>query len=113
MQKLDGASSYKVITGDQDLVALFEEKKLNWDEVDEKKLPENLKKMSQKEREAHLQKQITERRAVQSELDDLLKKRQTFVLAEKKRLAEAGKGDGFDAKVSEIIETQAARKGLR
>ncbi|MBG29735.1 MAG: hypothetical protein CMI31_07015 [Opitutae bacterium] len=113
MQKLDGASSYKVITGDQDLVALFEEKKLNWDEVDEKKLPENLKKMSQKEREAHLQKQITERRAVQSELDDLLKKRQTFVLAEKKRLAEAGKGDGFDAKVSEIIQTQAARKGLR
>ncbi|MFP6900451.1 MAG: vWA domain-containing protein, partial [Opitutales bacterium] len=97
--KLSGAFSYKVITGDQDLVALFEENKLKWSEVDEKKLPENLKKMSQKERETYLQKQISERRSVQTELDDLLKKRQTFVTAEKKRLAEAGKGDGFDAKV--------------
>lgn len=112
-QKLNGASSYKVITGDQDLVALFEENKLEWAKVDEKKLPEHLKKMSQKGREEYLQKQITERRAVQSELDDLLKKRQTFLLAEKKRLAEAGKGDGFDAKVGEIIQAQAARKGLR
>ena len=111
--KLSGASSYKVITGDQDLVALFEENKLNWAEVDEKKLPDNLKKMSQMEREAYLEKQIAERRAVQAELDDLLKKRQTFVTAEKKRLAEEGKGDGFDAKVGEIIQEQAARKGLR
>ncbi len=111
--KLSGAASYKVITGDQDLVALFEENKLKWADVDEKKLPENLKKMSQKERESYLKKQIAERRSVQTELDDLLKKRQAFVTAEKKRLAETGKGDGFDAKVSEMIHQQAARKGLR
>ncbi len=110
--RLSGASSYKVITGDQDLVALFEENKLKWSEVDEKKLPENLKKMSQKDREEYLQKQIEQRRSVQTELDDLLKKRQTFVIDEKKRLAEAGKGDGFDAKVSEMIHEQAARKGI-
>ena len=42
----------------------------------------------------------------------LAKKREAYIQAENKRLAEAGKGDGFDEKVAETIHHQAERKGI-
>jgi hypothetical protein len=46
---------------------------------------------------------VAKRKELQKKLDELLTKRRDFVTAEKKRLAETGKKDGFDEKVSEII----------
>ena len=69
----------------------------------EKKLSPKLKKMSGKERENYLKEQVEKRQELQKKLDDLLVKRRDYVSAEKEKLKKAGKGDGFDAKVSEII----------
>src|SRR5438094_962768 len=46
------------------------------------------------------------------EVQDLAKKRDAYIQAENKRLAEAGKGDGFDDKVAKTIHQQAERKGI-
>ena len=40
------------------------------------------------------------------------KKRDAYVEAENKRLADAGKGDGFDEKVAQTIREQAEKKGI-
>jgi len=74
-----------------------------YDEVQAEKLPEAVRKMSNEERKAHLEKQVAKRKELQKKLDELLTKRRDFVTEEKKRLAKSGKKDGFDEKVSEII----------
>jgi hypothetical protein len=69
--------------------------------------------MDKKEREVYFTKQIADRKKLQTELTGLLKKRSTFVIAKKVELKKAGKGDGFDEKVSSFIREQAAKKGFR
>jgi hypothetical protein len=49
---------------------------------------------------------------LQKEVQALAKTRESYIQAENKRLAEAGKGDGFDEKVAETIHQQAERKGI-
>jgi len=62
--------------------------------------------------EARIAKTRAERDSLQKEVQDLSRKRDAFIQAENKRLAEAGKGDGFDEKVAETIHQQAERKGI-
>jgi hypothetical protein len=52
------------------------------------------------------------RKEIQARLEKLLEERNTFIIAEKKRLAESGKGDSFDEEVSGTVREQAARKGI-
>jgi hypothetical protein len=49
---------------------------------------------------------------VHKEIDELAKKRDAYLQAESKRLAVAGKGDGFDEKVAQTIRQQAEKKGI-
>ena len=42
----------------------------------------------------------------------MAKARRRYVETENKRLAAAGKGDGFDEEVAETIRQQAERKGI-
>jgi Mg-chelatase subunit ChlD len=103
----------EVISGGGDLVDLLANKKMKLADIEEKKLPENVRKMDKKEREVYFTKQIADRKKLQAELTGLLKKRSTFVIAKKVELKKAGKGDGFDEKVSSFIREQAAKKGFR
>jgi len=91
------------IDGDGDLVAGLASGKYDYDEIEEEKLSDELKKMDPEKRTAHLKEQVAKRAELQKKLDELLAKRRDFVTAEKARLAKEGKGDGFDKKVSEII----------
>ena len=91
------------IDGDGDLVAGLASGKYDYDEIEEEKLSDELKKMTPEKRTAHLKEQVAKRAELQKKLDELLAKRRDFVTAEKARLAKEGKGDGFDKKVSEII----------
>ena len=102
-----------VISGGGDLVDLLANKKIKLADIEEKKLPENVRKMKAKEREAYFAKQIEDRKKLQTELTGLLKKRSTFIIAKKTELKKAGKGDGFDEKVGGFIREQAAKKGFR
>ena len=103
----------EVISGGGDLVDLLANKKMKLADIEEKKLPEKVRKMKPKEREAYFATQIADRKKLQTELTGLLKKRSSFVIAKKAELKKAGKGDGFDEKVSGFIREQAAKKGFR
>jgi hypothetical protein len=65
------------------------------DAIDKKDLPKEFQKLTKQEMEARI-----------------AKTRESYIQAENKRLAEAGKGDGFDEKVAETIHQQAERKGI-
>ena len=62
--------------------------------------------------EARIAKTRAERDSLQKEVQALAKTRESYIQAENKRLAEAGKRDGFDEKVAETIHQQAERKGI-
>ena len=111
--KVKDAKAAEVISGGGDLTDLLANDKVKLSEIEEKKLPENLRKMDKKEREVYLTKQVEERKKLQTELNALLKKRSTFIITKKAELKKAGKGDGFDEKVGGFIREQAAKKGFR
>jgi Mg-chelatase subunit ChlD len=111
--KAGSAIAAEVISGGGDLVDLLANKKIKLADIEEKKLPENVRKMDKKEREAYLTKQVEERKKLQTELNGLLKKRSAFIITKKSELKKAGKGDGFDEKVGGFIREQAAKKGFR
>ncbi len=96
-------ASLSVIDGDGDLVKGLADGRLDYDELEESKLSEEVKKMTPEKREAYLKEQVAKRAKLQKKLGELLVQRRDFVTKEKARLAEEGKGDGFDEKVSEII----------
>jgi len=102
----------KVISGNEDLLALVEEDKVDLDELEEEKLPEELKKMSEEERQAHIEKLLDERKQIQVEMSKLVRKRSDFVAEQEKKLAAEGKADGFDLKVKGMLRKQAAAKGV-
>ncbi len=108
-----GGGGAKVISGDEDLIALLAEEKVKLAEIEEEKLPETLKKMTPAERETHIAKLREERKALQEKMAALVKQRGAFVVEEKKRLAAEGKADGFDSKVKSIIRDQAKAKGIK
>jgi Mg-chelatase subunit ChlD len=111
--KAEGGKAAEVISGGGDLTDLLANDKLKLADIEEKKLPENVRKMNKKDREAYLTKQVEERKKLQTELNALLKKRSTFIITKKAELKKAGKGDGFDEKVGGFIREQAAKKGFR
>ncbi|SVC86089.1 uncharacterized protein METZ01_LOCUS338943, partial [marine metagenome] len=111
--KEKSAKAAEVISGGGDLTDLLANDKLKLADIEEKKLPENVRKMNKKDREAYLTKQVEERKKLQTELNALLKKRSTFIITKKAELKKAGKGDGFDEKVGGFIREQAAKKGFR
>ena len=91
------------IDGGGDLVDDLASGRVDFDAVEKEKLSEEVRNMSKEERKQYLEEQAAKRKQLQKKLDELLTKRRDFVTAEKKRLAETGKKDGFDEKVSEII----------
>jgi hypothetical protein len=81
------------------------------DEVKQEHLPEKMQKMSDEERKAFLEKKLTERKAIQQEIDELGKKRSKFIKAE---LEKRGSGDkSFDAVVLKMLHEQGAKKGIK
>ena len=61
---------------------------------------------------AEIEKKRKERAELQGRIQKLSKDREEFLAAERRRLAEQGKGDSFDEKVAASIRAQAARKGI-
>ncbi|MGA2480436.1 MAG: vWA domain-containing protein [Spirochaetia bacterium] len=103
------ATGGKAIQGSGDLVADIVEGKVDMKKLKKDELPPEMQKMSESERTAYVGQQKQKREALNLKLTDLAKKRAAYVAKEEKRLAAAGGGDSFDAKVTEMITEQAAR----
>lgn len=101
-----------VVQGGGDLIDALDQALLTFEEVDLKLLPEDLQSLDTAALLAHVDSKRGERQQVQARINTLLTERQAFIDAERRRLAEEGKGDAFDAKVLEILKEQAAEKGL-
>ena len=80
--------------------------------LDKDELPPELKKMSKEELAAYIAQKQKEREELKKQINDLSKQRDDYIAAENKRLAAAGKGDSFDAKVTEIIRAEGKKKGI-
>ena len=106
------AKTGKAVQGRGELLDALANKEVRLDAIDKKDLPKEFQKLTKQEMEARIAKTRAERDSLQKEVQNLSKKRDAYIEAENKRLAEAGKGDGFDEKVAETIHQQAERKGI-
>ncbi len=107
------SKSGKTVQGDGELLDMLAEKKTTLEKVKKDELPEELRKLSADELKAHVEKMQKERAVLQTRITELSKERDAFINAERKKLAKAGKGDGFDEKVSQSLRMQAKKKGIR
>ena len=98
--------------GKADLLVAIEHKALDLGDLEEEKLPEEMRKLDPKEREAYVAERIAKRKELQQKLSELSKKRSVYIEAERKKLAASGKKDGFDEEVGKMIREQAAKKGI-
>jgi len=104
------SKSGKAVTGRGDLIADAKDGKVDLKNLKEEELPDELKKMSPKEREAYIKKKAEERKAIAAKIAELVKKRDEYLKTEMARRAKNGKGDSFDDEVGRIIHEQARRK---
>ena len=103
------ASGGKAIQGSGDLVAAVAEGAVDVAKLKQEELPPEMQKMNAAERKAYVGRQQEKREGLNKKLTELTQKRAYYIAKEEKRLAAAGTGDSFDAKVTEIIAAQAAR----
>jgi Mg-chelatase subunit ChlD len=106
------AKTKKGVQGRGELLDALASSEVKLESIDKKDLPAEFQKLTKEEIEARIAKTRGERDSLQKEVQELAKKRDAYIQAENKRLAKAGKGDGFDEKVAETIHQQAERKGI-
>lgn len=102
----------RVNAGRADLVDAVKEGRVELDKVAKDELPVALQPLSPAERDAHVKQKLEERSQLQARVNSLSQQRDAWIAAEQKRLAAAGKGDGFDQQVLEAIRAQAKDKGI-
>lgn len=106
------SKSGKTVQGEGELLDMLAEKKVTLEKVKKDELPEELRKFSPDELKAHVGKMQAERAVLQKRITELSKERDAFIAVERKKLAKAGKGDGFDEQVSKSLRAQAKKKGI-
>src|SRR5205809_1297109 len=106
------AKTKKGVQGRGELLDALANDEVKLESIDKKDMPAEFQKLTKEEMEARIAKTRAERDSLQREVQALARKREAYIQAENKRLAEAGKGDGFDDKVAETIHQQAERKGI-
>jgi len=106
------AKTKKGVQGRGELLDALASNAVKLESIDKKDLPAEFQKLTKQEIEARIAKTRAERDSLQKEVEELAKRRDAYIQGENKRLAEAGKGDGFDEKVAETIHQQAERKGI-
>jgi Mg-chelatase subunit ChlD len=102
----------KSVQGVGELVDAFANNELTPGEIDQKKLPVELQKLSREELTERIAKAQKDRATLQSEVERVSKDRAAYIAEETKRLVKAGRGDSFDNAVAQTIREQAERKGI-
>jgi von Willebrand factor type A domain len=100
----------KVITGGNELVEDYEDGKVKLERLKESELPASLKGLSLDEQKQRLDGLAAKRKALNTDMEVLVKKRDAFLKAEAKKRAKDAPSDAFDIKVRDTIRKQAAAK---
>ena len=100
----------QAVAGQQDLVEMLMDGKIELKDVNEELLPDEFKGLEVDERNAKLQEQIAERKKVLKRIDELVAKRAAFIKKARSKLA--AEPDSFDVRVRSVVQAQAAKKGI-
>jgi len=106
------AATGRTVQGGGELIDQLDRGEVKLDDVKEEALPEEFRGLDEKQLAAAVEAKRAKRKEIQARLEKLLEERNAFIIAEKKRIAESGKGDSFDEEVSGTVREQAARKGI-
>ena len=93
-----------------DLCDAYKEGKVDLAKIKTENLPENMRKMSPKQRVAYVKKKQAERLAIQKDINKLNTDRIKFVAAKKKELAEEQGEETLDTALIGAIREQATKK---
>jgi len=102
-----------VVTGEGELIWDVVNHKVKLEEIPDSDLPVQLQPMSMEARKDFVDQQFSKRKELQIKIDELSTQRDAFIKAETEKKIAAGAGDSFDAKVAEIIQAQAVRRGIQ
>ncbi len=94
-----------------DLLQGIENGSVKADAVKTEDLPADLRQLSAAERQKEIDKRLATRQQLRAEIVALAKKRDEYLLAERKR--QTGKQDGFDTAVAAALKAQLASKGIK
>lgn len=95
-----------------DLVDAIKTGKIKIDDLKDDSLPEDMRKLTQAERQARVEAKSAERETIQKRILALSKERETFLAAERKKLAETGK-ETLDSAILKAVREQAKRANIR
>ncbi|MCD6406041.1 MAG: VWA domain-containing protein [Planctomycetes bacterium] len=112
VQRAVSKSSRQYVNSSWDLVDALRETNVKLDDVKEKDLPEEMKKMTIDERKAYVKGKADERKSIQAKIQKLNEARKTYVAKELKKRAESGENT-FDAAIIKALRRQAEAKGFQ
>ncbi|HUW30197.1 MAG TPA: VWA domain-containing protein [Planctomycetota bacterium] len=99
------------VAAGNDLLDYLRKGEAKLEEVKKDMLPENMQKMSEKERAEYVAKMQAEREKLNKQIQEISAKRNEFI---KQKLSEdKGAKDGFDQQVLDVLKEQAAEKDIR
>lgn len=104
------SSRWQCIGGAEDLVEKLASGKMKYADVEVEKLPEELRKLDDTEREAKLMELVKQRKESIAKLDKLSKQRADFI--QEQKLSKKLPTDSFDENVKAIIRKQAGELGI-
>jgi len=102
-----------VVTGEGELIWDVVNHKVKLEEIPDSDLPVQLQPMSMEARKDFVDQQFSKRKELQIKIDELSTQRDAFIKVETEKKIAVGAGDSFDAKVAEIIQAQAVRRGIQ
>jgi Mg-chelatase subunit ChlD len=106
------AATAKVVQGGGDLVDDLNEGRTKLSDLQKDELPAELRGKTPEQQKAYLVQQEAKRKQLQSQVAELVKKRQAYVETEMKKAAADGKGSAFDVEVARTLKEQAKRKNI-
>jgi Mg-chelatase subunit ChlD len=106
-----GAAGARNFAGANELITDIANGTVKLADMKEADLPENMQKMTPEERQKYVDEQVDQRKALTTEIADLAKQRQEFILAEQKRLGDPAKA-AFDLVVLDAIKEQGSKHNL-
>ncbi len=104
------AATGRVVQGGGDLLDDLRRGETRIEGLGAEELPQEMKGLSPQQRKDFLQKKEAERRGIQARIEDLSRRRQDYLEAERRR--HTAPEDAFDVRVAEAIRAQARRKGI-
>jgi hypothetical protein len=107
-KRAERAEAAEAVTGRGDLVADVAAGRQRLSELRDEELPDSLRTLPTPQRQAHLDRQMTERKALNGQLAELVRKRDRYV-AEQRKKQPAAKGDSFDRVVEQTLQKQIRR----